>query len=126
LDEALPMEAKRYEKNSIGDNDKVDVFSFSAKPGETYFVGVIPSVKHNHYFQLRILDEFRQEMLTQSARVGAGLKSKSFTMEDGGTYFVEISYDGSQSVPYGLVLKKAQPLEGGSATSETEDGPPSS
>ena len=31
IEAALPIEAKRYAKNTIGDNDKVDVFSFSAK-----------------------------------------------------------------------------------------------
>ncbi|MCB0324279.1 MAG: VWA domain-containing protein [Bdellovibrionales bacterium] len=118
LEAALPVEAKRYAANFIGDADKLDVFSFEAKAGESYFAGVVPGTKGESYFQVRILDEFRQALYEGTSKSGEGLRSDKVTMPDDGTYYLEIGYAGGDSIPYALVLKKVEAPAGESAGGE--------
>lgn len=106
FDQAIKMEAKRYTKNFIGDADDLDVFSFDAKSGDKYFVGIVPAGKTSSYFTVRVLDEFRQVLLNENSQAAAGIKTSPFTIADDGVHFLEIGYVGSESAEYSLILKK--------------------
>ena len=67
---ALPIEAKRYQHNSIGGGDKVDTYSFDAKSGEQYFVGIIPAGSYSGWFSLKVYDEYRQILLEAAISQG--------------------------------------------------------
>ena len=109
LSKALPIQVQRYPKNYLGSADTVDVFSFTAKKGEVYFIGLIPNEEISSYFKLNVYDAYKQRLLTQSSGSNQGLKSRSFTIPEDGTYFIELGFGTSQRrlASYTIELKRA-------------------
>lgn len=113
---ALPVESKRYDKNYIGDNDKIDVFKLDAKSGDQLVVGAVPSKTMQGYFTVRVLDEFRQQLADKSSGFNAGIKTDPVKLPDDGTYYIEVGYpSGNDVAEYSLVIKRTQVKEGGAA-----------
>ncbi len=105
---ALPIAVKQYEKNYLGGNDTKDIFKFEAQAGDTVAVGLIPDDESKYYYQVRIIDQYKQQLLAQSSdSAGAGFKSKSIEIKEPGTYFLEVSLNSSgvrSLSPYSLQL----------------------
>lgn len=111
LQTALPLKPGRYDVNWIGDTDDADFFSFDADEGDTFTFGVIPNDKSQSWFGIRVIDEFKQELFSETSRSGEGMKSKPFTAKEDGKYFLDLSYKGDDHVAYTLIMKK-KPVEG--------------
>lgn len=112
---ALPIEAKRYGANFIGATDKSDMFSFDAKQGETYLIGVIPGEEKSPGFRIRLLDEFKEQVAYKSGSSNQGVKVKGISIPEDGKYFLEVSIVQFKTfTPYTLLLRKekAAPEEG--------------
>ena len=117
---ALPVEAKRYAKNSIGDADDLDMFSIEAKKGERFVIGIIPDANQKSYFSLRLLDDFKQKLYDKSSASDAGLKSEEIEIPDDGTFYIELSYHADSTMDYTLVVKKKDSIaaENGGSSSD--------
>lgn len=105
LTNAMPMEAKRYEKNYIGGGDLMDVFSFGGIKGETYFVGIIPHEDSGSYFRIAIFDSYKQKIMSQNSGINEGLKTKTFTIPEHGTYYLQIDLGTKVSKPASYILE---------------------
>jgi Ca-activated chloride channel homolog len=109
---ALPIKPGRYEANYLGDGDIADVFSFNAQAGEQYYVGIIPNDDFNAgYYNIVILDGFKQKLLNKSTKFGEGMKTDPITLKEAGTYYLKITLNGDMrySKSYTLILKKVVP-----------------
>ncbi|MFN8391661.1 MAG: VWA domain-containing protein [Bdellovibrionota bacterium] len=117
METALPVEAKRYAKSSIGDTDTMDVFSLQAKKGESYVIGVVPNNKDTGGFNMRVYDDFKQELFSRFSGSNNGIKSTPIEIKEDGTYFIELQYQDERPMDYSLVIKRQQALEGGGDSS---------
>ncbi len=110
IDSASPIEARRYKSNYLGGADEYDTYSFSGKKGEKYFVGIIPGPDFGTYFNVRVLDEYKQEIAFQSGKSGQGVKLETFEIPDDGTYYVQISLPSKEYpvISYVFDLKKVE------------------
>lgn len=111
FDTALGIEiGKRYKVNHIGGADKADMFSFSAKTGDTFFVGFIPGSEYTYYTYVKILTEFKENITQKSFVGGQGGKTEHFIIPEDGLYFVEVSLSNPESIAkdYSLELRKVQ------------------
>lgn len=91
IQNAMPILPGRYEKNHLGGADKEDTFSFSAKKGETFRLGLIPNEDINVYFQIVVWDDFKQQLAKfWSKTQNSGLKSEPFSIPEDGTYFFQV------------------------------------
>lgn len=123
IDSALALTGEKFIKNFIGGPDRIDYFSFTAKKGEKYIVGVIPSGKPTAYFSAKVIDEFKQEMMRQGSKTsGSGFKSEPFLITEDGTFYLEISYEYDDLVEYSFILRKvsSEAVEGGTPATQTE------
>ena len=125
LAQALPIRPQRYEPNYIGDSDDIDMFALEAKAGDSLTLGVVPIGKSNSYFTLRVIDEFKQQLASESSSSGAGVKTKQpVVIPEDGTYYLEVGYQGDDHVSYALVVKKKESLEGGAKPEGAEGEAP--
>lgn len=110
LKSALAMETKRYSENYIGGGDKRDIFSFSAKKGENYFVGIIPNEEMGTYFKIAVFDDYKQKLTSKMSGSNQGIKTDTFQIPNDGTYYVEIELGvlTGKSISYTLELKKVE------------------
>ncbi len=121
IDSAMPVEIKRYEKNYLGENDNLDIFSFPAKTNEVYLFGIIPNSKARSPIDLRVYNEFKESLFSGSSAVDSGIKSTAVKIPEDGTYYLEVGYDNDNSVEYSLILKKKAVEETSSSPKQTEE-----
>lgn len=121
IDSAMPVEIKRYEKNYLGENDDLDIFSFQAKAADVYLFGVIPNSKASRHIDLRVYNEFKESLFSGSSAVDSGIKSTDVKISEDGTYYVEVGYDDEAPVEYSLILKKKAVEETSSKTEPTTE-----
>ncbi len=130
LTQAKAIEAKRYTKNYIGGSDLKDVYSFDAKKGDDYFVGLIPNGDSGSYFRIAIFDSYKQKIMSQTSGIGEGLRSKQFKIPDDGTYYlqIELGTNVSRPIAYTLELKnlsaKPEPAEAAATDKPAESTTP--
>lgn len=108
--ESMSIVPGRYEENYIQGNDKFDMFTFKGKKGEQYFIGVIPESPRQHgLFKVKVYDEYRQRLISESSQPGAGLKTKTFKIPSDGSYYIEISQTWNQPVfKYAIHFQKVE------------------
>lgn len=89
---ALPITPKKYLQNFIGGRDSKDVFSFEAKAGAKVVVGVIPDDGFSNQIQVRLFDDYKKTLLSQSAAaIGEGFKTDPVTIPADGSYYLEVA-----------------------------------
>lgn len=110
LKTAMPITPGRYDDNYIQGNDRFDVFVFDAKKGDQYFIGVIPESPRKYgFFKIKVYDDYRQKLISQSAKPGEGIKSNTFKIPSDGKYYVEVGYGWDQPVfKYAIDFQKVE------------------
>lgn len=112
VDKAIKIQPGRYDTNYFGGSDQVDLFTFDAKKGESYFVGIIPEDNHNPFFNVSVTDEYKQKIFSKMASPGSGIKTDAFVIPEDGTYILRIENQRGNDEPtmkYTLDLKKIEP-----------------
>jgi hypothetical protein len=111
-DSAMPIETKRYEKSYMGMADAFDVFSFSAKKGDTYVIGYVPGGTHKPWMNIRIFNSFKQTIFNKGAGMGEGLQTEPITLPADDTYYLEmqVPYTYEGTFDYRVELQKQTPV----------------
>ena len=125
LTDALPMQGNRYENNYLGGLDDKDVFSFAAKKGEVYFVGLIPNEESGSSFVVTVYDNYKQKVFSKTSGINEGLKSKEFTIPDDGVYYLEVILGNQLKHPVSYALELNQTGSRPQAPPKATSQPPS-
>lgn len=88
---ALLIEPGNYPVNYVGGSDTKDVFSFNAKKGDKFFIGLIPGDGVEGYFSLSVTNEYKQRVVRgHSPTRGAGFKTEPFEIKEDGRYLLAL------------------------------------
>ena len=80
-------------------------------------IGVVPNNKDTGGFNMRVYDDFKQELFSRFSGSNNGIKSTPIEIKEDGTYFIELQYQDERPMDYSLVIKRQQALEGGGDSS---------
>jgi len=122
IDSALPIRAQRYKTNYFPFDEDIDVYSFEAKKGEQYFVGIITDTDFNASISYKVTDDYGEELIRDGMKSG---KSKTFTIPSDGKFFITLKgccWSGKME-KYTLELKLVSTALEPTAAPATEETP---
>jgi len=114
---ALAIKPGTQKLSFISGSDSVDYYSFAARKGEKYSLGMLPEEDPNGgmlsgSYSIAVENGFKEELFSIRGRPGSGIRPQQFSVPEDGQYYVKFfrPFGREKGVkPYRLIFKLALP-----------------